>query len=554
MINKQNKWTKEKVIEESKKYSSRTEFCHSAKGAYVAAQKHGWLSEMPWLKYTRRQAWTKEEVIAEARKYTTVKEFVAKATGAYQAALKNDWMRDLSWLNYGSKSWTRETVIAESRKYKTRTEFSKGSMGAYLYAKKHNILDEMTWLPLLVHSKWTKEECVEESKKYTTRKDFSEHSSGAYTAALKNGWLEEMDWLDTSVREPYTRDEVLSIARQYTTKIAFRRAVPNVYNCAQKKGWLEDITWFIVSPKYDRHNYCIYVYTDEEEKVAYVGLTVDKKRRHYNHSTGYDKGGKVIKSAVFRYFQSIGKPVPNPRYLEERLTASEAREKEDEWVKKYKEMGYYLLNKGKTGAGVGALGSASFKWTKPKVFEEARKYQSRSEFASKCVGAYTVACKRGWIEQMPWMKEKWSHPSPKWTKDAVFEESKKYSSRREFEDGASSAYSKALQYGWLDDMSWLKIKRKSWSKEEVFEESRKYNSRVAFAEGTPGAYGIARREKWLDEMPWLVKKGHGIWTKEEVFEESKKYASRTAFAKGNETAYRIALRKGWINDIFPKNK
>lgn len=504
--------------------------------------------------------WTYDACLKESKKYSYRGDFEKGSPSAYSVARKNNWLDKFEWLGTINKPngyWTKERVFEEARKYTMKHLFSKGCRGAYGAAERNRWLEEMTWFEQPNPNKprvWSRDAVFALARTFKTKSEFRKANKGAYNVAWRNGWLEEMDWLDTSVREPYTRDEVLSIARQYTTKIAFRRAVPNVYNCAQKKGWLEDITWFIVSPKYDRHNYCIYVYTDEEEKVAYVGLTVDKKRRHYNHSTGYDKGGKVIKSAVFRYFQSIGKPVPNPRYLEERLTASEAREKEDEWVKKYKEMGYYLLNKGKTGAGVGALGSASFKWTKPKVFEEARKYQSRSEFASKCVGAYTVACKRGWIEQMPWMKEKWSHPSPKWTKDAVFEESKKYSSRREFEDGASSAYSKALQYGWLDDMSWLKIKRKSWSKEEVFEESRKYNSRVVFAEGTPGAYGIARREKWLDEMPWLVKKGHGIWTKEEVFEESKKYASRTAFAKGNETAYRIALRKGWINDIFPKNK
>ena len=502
--------------------------------------------------------WTYDACFVEAQKYNFRGDFRKGSPIAYSVARNNNWLDKFDWLktiNKPSGFWTKERVFKEARKYTTKHLFDIGCRGAYAAAEKNDWFGEMTWFeqPNRNRSRvWPKEIVFKLAKQFDTKIEFRKANKGAYNVAWRNGWLEEMDWLDASVREPYTKAEVMSIARQFTTKIAFRKAVPNVYNCAQKKGWIEDITWFVVSPKYDRHNYCIYVYTDEEDKVAYVGLTVDKKRRHYNHSTGYDKGGKVIKSAVFLYFQSIGKPVPCPRYLEERLTASEAREKEDEWVKKYKEMGYHLLNKGKTGAGVGALGSASFKWTKPKVFEEARKYQSRSEFARECGSAYIVACKRGWIEQMPWMKEKWSHPSPKWTKEAVFKESKKYSTRREFKDGASSAYSKARQYGWLNDMPWLEIKRKSRSKEKVFEESRKYNSRFAFAKGSPGAYGIARREKWLDDMPWLVKKGHGIWTKEEVFEESKKYASRTAFAKGNETAYRIALRKGWINDIFPK--
>lgn len=84
----EHKWSKENVIEKSRKYFSRIDFCHLAKGAYAAALKHGWLSEMPWLEPTRRQAWTIEDVIPEARKYTTLKEFAAKSSGAYQAAKK----------------------------------------------------------------------------------------------------------------------------------------------------------------------------------------------------------------------------------------------------------------------------------------------------------------------------------------------------------------------------------------------------------------------------------------------------------------------------------
>ena len=499
--------------------------------------------------------WTYDACFKEAKKYSYRGDFEKGSPRAYSVARTNNWLKNFEWLTTINKPlgyWTKERVFEEARKYTKKHLFSKGCRGAYGAAERNDWLKEMTWFEQPNPNKprvWSKEAVFALAEQFETKTEFREANKGAYNVAWKNGWLEEMDWLDTSVREPYTKEEVLTIARHYTTKNDFRKAVPNVYNSAQKKGWLKDITWFVTAQKYDRHNYCIYVYTDEVNKVAYVGLTVDKKRRHYNHSTGYDKGGKVTKSPVYQYFQSICEPVPTPTYLEERLTASEAREKEDEWVKKYQAKGYFLLNKGKTGAGIGALGSASIKWTKPKVFEEAKKYQSRSEFARECASAYSVACKRGWIEQMLWMKEKWSHPTPRWTKEAVFEESKKYSTRRQFEDGASSAYSKALQNGWLDDMPWIEVTRKSWTKEEVYEESKKYNSRVAFSQGTPGAYGIARREKWLDDMPWLTKQMHSKWTKEEVFEESRKYSTRKDFSIGNGTAYGIARRNKWLDEM-----
>ena len=37
------------TFNESKKYSSRTDFSHGSYGAYRVAKKNGWLDEMTWL-------------------------------------------------------------------------------------------------------------------------------------------------------------------------------------------------------------------------------------------------------------------------------------------------------------------------------------------------------------------------------------------------------------------------------------------------------------------------------------------------------------------------
>ena len=236
--------------------------------------------------------------------------------------------------------WTKERVFEEARKYSTKHLFYEGCRGGYGAAERNGWFNEMTWFEEPNPNKpkvWTKETIFALARTCKTKAEFRKANKGAYNVAWKNGWLNEMDWLGALARDPYTKEEVLSVARQYTTKIAFRKAVPNVYNAAQKNGWLYEITWFITSPKYDQHKYCVYVYTDEANKVAYVGLTVDKKRRHYNHSTGYDHGGRYKKSPVYLYFQSIQQPVPDPIYLEERLSAEEAREKEHEWCLIYQD-------------------------------------------------------------------------------------------------------------------------------------------------------------------------------------------------------------------------
>lgn len=197
------------------------------------------------------------------------------------------------------------------------------------------------------------------------------------------------------------------------------------------------------------------------------------------------------------------------------------------------------------------------KWTRETVFEESKKYSSRSEFKRMSYGAYHTACKNGWLDEMKWLV----HPVPKpikWTKEAVFEESKKYSSINDFNLENASAYTVARKKGWLDEMIWLKRKyviRGFWqSRENVFNESHKYRTLKEFREGCSTAYYSAIRKGWLDEMTWLKRaerKPDGYWKiKENVFEESHKYNTTTDFCNANYLAYKNALDNGWLDEMI----
>jgi hypothetical protein len=62
------KWTKEKVFEESKKYSSLTEFARECGPAYAAARKYGCLKDMSWLGRKHHDKWTLEKIKEEVKK------------------------------------------------------------------------------------------------------------------------------------------------------------------------------------------------------------------------------------------------------------------------------------------------------------------------------------------------------------------------------------------------------------------------------------------------------------------------------------------------------
>lgn len=87
--------------------------------------------------------------------------------------------------------------------------------------------------------------------------------------------------------------------------------------------------------------------------------------------------------------------------------------------------------------------------------------------------------------------------------------------------------------------------QKKWTKETVFEESKKYSSRAEFKRNKSRAFRVAYINGWLDEMIWLV---HPIakpikWTKDAIFEESQKYTVVTEFMNNAITAYTIAKKK-----------
>ena len=102
--------------------------------------------------------------------------------------------------------------------------------------------------------------------------------------------------------------------------------------------------------------------------------------------------------------------------IEDGLSQYSAQEREEYWVNNFKNKGWNILNRIKTGVGSSSLGSLAKKWTtKEKVREEALKYTSRSEFQKKRVGAYMAARKNNWLDDFEWLKPK-SNYHPRHTK------------------------------------------------------------------------------------------------------------------------------------------
>lgn len=71
----------------------------------------------------------------------------------------------------------------------------------------------------------------------------------------------------------------------------------------------------------------IYSYEDEVNNFVYIGLTKNLKKRHQSHNqiNYHTKKYDTVKA----YFNSLNKPLPQPKILEEGLSKEEAQEQEN---------------------------------------------------------------------------------------------------------------------------------------------------------------------------------------------------------------------------------
>jgi len=91
-------WTKERCIGVAQKFTSKKEFRAAASDAHAAAHCNGWIDEVcEHMNPIRRPSgyWTKERIIEEARKYRTRSEFNKESGGAAHRARGMGWYEEI---------------------------------------------------------------------------------------------------------------------------------------------------------------------------------------------------------------------------------------------------------------------------------------------------------------------------------------------------------------------------------------------------------------------------------------------------------------------------
>lgn len=347
-----------------------------------------------------------------------------------------------------------------------------------------------------MYIKWNKEKCQEEALKYKCRFHFKKNSSSAYAAMIRYNWLEE---ITAHMLKPYeiqikwTKEKCQEEALKYNYKSDFRKNCSRGYNLSLKNKWLDEICshMTVIGNKFKR---CIYAY-EFEDNFVYVGLTGNLIRRNNSHIKNYKKND----SQVFEHIKST-KLIPKLIQLTEYISTQNAVKLEGEYIDKYRNNGWNILNIAKAGS----TGGNIIKWTKERCQEEALKYNNIRDFFDNSRRIYIKASKSKWLNDICSHMTTIKLYKLDRTKEKCQEEALKYESRFEFSKSNSAIYIFSNRQGYLDEICSHMIKTTKpmnyWNKEKCVEVSVNCKNKKQLQKKYSGAYNSARKNNWLNDL------------------------------------------------------
>lgn len=296
-------WTKEKALEESKKYNRLVDFSHENKSLCETMRRNGWLKYAFWLKKSIHEPgyWTKEKIIEESKKYSTKAEFKFYSQVAYVKAREMNLFNEMPWIKIKDVSNVKDCIygyffeefktvyigrtIERRIKARDREHRKYGSNDSvYNFAIKNNIMipemkiiesgltifdgseREIYWeqffknkgyktlniakcgsIGSLLSGKWNKETITEEAKKYNSRNKFKKGNQTAYYASIRLGLLDTFKWLSSrnNVKKGFwtIKENVIEESKKYRCKWHFQKNCSAGYAQAKKNKWIDEMFW-----------------------------------------------------------------------------------------------------------------------------------------------------------------------------------------------------------------------------------------------------------------------------------------------------------------------
>jgi len=382
--------------------------------------------------------------------------------------------------------WDNEDNLAKAAlDYDNLTKFQQGNQTAYIKAKKKgkDFFDSITTHMVKPRSvnPYTDQELEDIAKKYKTKKEFDKYDSGAYQVAIRRG------------KELWNR----------------------ITSHMEHLGSLRERM--------------VYGYFFPESNSIYVGLTWNIEQRNEQHLV-VDENEK--QTSVGKYINETGEQ-PQLLKFTNYISPKEAQKKEDYYVDKFRNEGMIVLNRVKTGG----LGKG-LKYSNEELRSLLSQIDDYKVLYKKHYRLYKAAKRRGKEFLNDVTKHMVKHQT-NWTEKDVRELAKKYKTKSDFASAHHGAASFAKKHGFWAELFPKVIP----TAEEIISIAKEYDTQVQIGKEHPSLFHHAKQMGLLPNIMFKKSQKRGPTLKpEQVIEISKKYTRLKDFYNNDMMAYRRANR------------
>lgn len=476
-------------------------------------------------------------------------------------------------------TWTYERCYELATSCTTRSEMKARSNWAYNLARKNGWLDDYTWF---VYKKrkaanyWNNyDRCKQEAGKYTSRRSFYEKSPGAASYARKNGWINDFFGYLCKPKGYWNNYErCRELALKCKTRSEFHNLNSTAAKYSLKNGWIDSFDWLADDRIFNNKKVdSVYAYEFVDSNAVYIGRTLMRrqKERDKEHRLGYailsNQRNTIYRDSVLLFAIANNCDIPPMTILEKNLTLQEGRDREDYWVNIYKNNGWHIINKAKTGINCGSLGSLNRgKWTYEACKEIALTCKSLSEYKLLNGSAYAASRINNWLKDYDWFIKTSDLISAsikakprKWTQQACYELALTCKTSYEFQKKSSRAYIASKEFGWFEEYTWFVngfslITPSKWTQEACMNIAKNCKTKTEFKKTSGSAYRSALTHGWLNDYKWFVD-GNRIageqkrkYTYEKCHQIALQYNTKAEYKLANSTAYSVSRVNGWLKD------
>lgn len=466
-----------------------------------------------------QKEWEIDEIIEHSKRYVRYIDFYECEPYACIYADYNDLYDEkithLKGKPRGVEYWTPEVIQLFAKKFKYQSELFIKYPGIEIEYRRHKSVKELL------------NKCFDEEHKCRTR-----------VHTYKNNKV-------YAVNHNYSYDECYELAELCKTRSEMSIKYNRAYKIAKENGWLKDYKWFFSRTDYMNDVFCVYGNIDEELKVAYIGLT--RQRRVKYRYTEHKSSSDVLST----YFSNINKPIPEPIVIKDNLTSEEAQYYEDYYRNDYIQKGYNVLNIAATGVGTSSIGGCLVKWTKDACYEEAKKYTKYYDFMTLSSSAYSRARVMGYLGDYTWLKKS-EHDT--YTLENIIERCKKY---KYVEDIPKNLHDAAWRYKLLPQIremlpSRVEEYKQTFNFEYCVSVAKQFTRTRDFNLKASAYYNFCTANDYIKHFYWF-NNSFKYWTYDVCYNEFKKYSSLDEFEKNCYGGYHMSVEQGWINDFISGN-